>query len=151
MGWEGFHSDDLTDKGGDTYFGISRVHHPEVQPWPPTFDQAKAFYKANYWDTMSLDAVASERAAWKVFDIGVNMGVKTAARFVQYILAVVMDGMIGPKTLAAFNLADESVMLGRLSTMQHERYATIINRDPTQQKFANGWFRRAVDIAEDWT
>jgi lysozyme family protein len=129
MGHEGGYADDPTDKGGETYRGISRRYHPSWSGWS-TIDQYKrksgfpgnlkdacglqdkveAFYKANFWDPMLGDDIPSQLIAEELYDTAVNMGMSRAVKFLQTGLNVlnragknypdiVVDGKTGPNTL----------------------------------------------------
>ena len=43
----------------------------------------KAFYKKEFWDTLSLDSESSQVIAEEVADTAVNMGIKTAKSFIS--------------------------------------------------------------------
>ncbi|UCH39700.1 MAG: hypothetical protein JSU67_16365 [Gammaproteobacteria bacterium] len=126
---EGGYVDDPTDRGGETYRGISRVHHPGWSGWqkidtlkrrrgfPATLDadrsllnSVKSFYKRKYWDRFLGDQVPDQRLANELYDTGVNMGVRRAVRFLQNALNqlnrnqrnyqdLVVDGWLGQGTL----------------------------------------------------
>ena len=126
---EGGYVDDPTDRGGETYRGISRVHHPGWIGWqkidtlkrrrgfPATLDvdrslqnSVKSFYKRKYWDRFLGDQVPDQRLANELYDTGVNMGVRRAVRFLQNALNqlnrnqrnyqdLVVDGWLGQGTL----------------------------------------------------
>jgi lysozyme family protein len=90
---EGGYVDDPTDRGGETYRGISRVHHPSWSGWskidvykgergfPAMLDtdrslqnSVKSFYKRKYWDRFLGDQVPDQQVANELYDTGVNMG-----------------------------------------------------------------------------
>ena len=95
MGHEGGYVNDPDDKGGETFRGISRVHYPDWQGWaiiddfikngqqPPDLDLlVQSFYKKHYWDKCKGDLLP-HTIAEELFDTAVNMGVRTAGRFLQ--------------------------------------------------------------------
>jgi lysozyme family protein len=130
---EGGYTDDPTDRGGETYCGISRKYNPQWQGWKvidihkKLYDfpnnikghallstYVKDFYKKNYWDVNKLDYVMSQNVANEMFDTGVNMGVKVAAQFLQHSLNILnkrgtvwdnvdTDGIVGNGTLTALH------------------------------------------------
>jgi lysozyme family protein len=69
-----------------------------------TLDQARAIYRAAYWDRVSCDALPPPLALL-VFDAAVNNGVGRAARWLQEAAGAAVDGDIGPETLAAVTSA----------------------------------------------
>ena len=130
---EGGYANDAIDRGGETYRGISRVHHPGWVGWDridalkaeagfPGLLSAdaslqasvKAFYKQEYWDRFLGDDVTSQQVATELFDTGVNMGVRRAVRFLQNGLNLlnrdqenypdlVVDGWLGQQSLAVLS------------------------------------------------
>lgn len=114
---EGGYSDDACDAGRPTLHGVSSVYWPEwfarvaaAVDMPARVEVLKEFYRTNFWDVMRLDGVAEEdeELVFQVFDMGVNAGVGDAVRMLQRCLnwlgsrpELVVDGRIGPKTLAA--------------------------------------------------
>ena len=84
--------------------------------WPITFAQVKAaplehrpamveaFYAQNYWNHW-LAALQSQALVNSVVDMAVNAGMGTAVRLLQTVVSATPDGIIGPATVAAVNLA----------------------------------------------
>lgn len=127
---EGGYANDPGDLGGETYKGISRVHHPDWPGWrridaarggagfPGSLDddatldrQVRRFYRQHYWDRMLGDQIPDQRIATEVFDTGINMGLRTGVRFLQEAInlldaeapdgGIAEDGWLGEKTLKA--------------------------------------------------
>lgn len=126
---EGGYVQDPVDRGGETYRGISRVHHPDWSGWaridaqrrqrgfPGRLDrddrlqhEVAAFYKQAYWDRFEGDAIPDQAVADELYDTAVNMGVRRAVRFLQASLNLlnraqrdyedlVVDGWFGRRTL----------------------------------------------------
>jgi len=145
MGFEGWSavSNDPDDPGGLTKYGISKANHPEVDVANLTLEGAKAIYKKMYWDAIKGDQIASGRVAIKFFDMAVNMGTKRATKMIQEALcdmgcSVVVDGVMGPKTLGALNGVDDDVLFVFLVTLLEAFY-----RGLGKPKYIKGWLRRA--------
>lgn len=139
---EGGYSDDPHDAGGETKFGISQKYHPDVDIPNLTVDQAKAIY-FDTWVRYRWREFDSQDVANKVFDYAVNMGPSHAHRVLQRALRacgqlVEEDGKLGPKTLAAANLAPEIPLLVALRCEGAAWYR--MKRDP---HFERGWLNRA--------
>ena len=72
----------------------------------------KDYYKSCYWDLLQGDVIPDQMIADELFDTGVNMGISRAVKYLQTGLNVlnrngslyadiVIDGMLGPKTITA--------------------------------------------------
>ncbi|MDB5800688.1 MAG: hypothetical protein JWL63_1627 [Rhodocyclales bacterium] len=143
-----------SDRGGQTYAGIARNFHSNWPGWT-IIDRGdmgnlelsrlvREFYKANFWDVVSGDAIGPQAIAAGIFDFAVNAGTSTAAKLAQLVVSAVPDGRIGPKTLAALNELDEGVFVLKYSLAKVARYAEICNKDRSQSKFLLGWINRTM-------
>jgi lysozyme family protein len=121
------------------------------------YDAVEDFYKDKYWDINRLDDVDSQAIGEEMFDTGVNMGIGRAARFLQTSLnylnrngslykKLIVDGAIGPASLNALQIViddgDEIVLLAMLNTLQGNHYMNYMDKNPSQKKYARGWFKR---------
>lgn len=173
MGHEGTYANDPDDSGGETWKGVARKRHPGWGGWV-TIDAAKkqpgfpdslkgnpqlelhvrAFYKENFWNRLSLDAIQDQRIANELFDTGVNCGTGVAALFLQRALNVtnragkdypnlVLDGSIGPKTVAVLNTHRRPAdVLKTLNILQGAKYIEICENKESQEKWFSGWLTR---------
>lgn len=119
---EGGYSNNKSDKGGETYCGISRLDNPNWVGWK-IIDGYKmahplhngdiikdtvldgfvhAQYKAKYWDKIQGDNISSQRVANFLFDWFVNSGYH-AVEHLQKCLDIRADGVMGSGTVAATN------------------------------------------------
>lgn len=146
---EGFYSDDPFDPGGKTMRGITqRVYDAwrERQGLArvPVKDIAKAeieaIYRANYWAVIRADELPAglDLAA---FDFAVNSGPSRAARHLQAVLGVNVDGHIGDVTLDAARKADAATAINGLSDSRL-RFLRGLN---TFWRFGKGWSSRVAD------
>lgn len=142
--WEGKHSNDPRDPGGDTWYGISRRAHPGI-PWPPSKEDAERIYREKYW---YFDGVRDQDVATKLFDMAVNMGPETAIKHLQvalrsFGLSITLDGDFGPQTLKATNLIQPREVLKGLRLRQIQHYLRL---EKVDNPFLRGWLNRAVDL-----
>ena len=165
---EGGYVNHPNDPGGETYRGVSRKNWPGWAGWD-LIDDGKLlrsgpgrgslldenahlqvlvhdFYKLNFWQ---YAAILNDAVAAKVFDMAVNMGSKRAHMLLQHALAgvgraVSIDGVVGPKTIAAVNAAEPVALYLELAARQAEFYAGLVAKDSTKSVFLLGWMRRAV-------
>ncbi len=138
--WEGGHVDDDEDPGGETNFGISKHHHPDVNVDTLTRKEAIEIYRERYWDRYRCGEMP-KAFALALFDGVVNQPADFAIRSLQNAVGTTVDGIVGPKTIGAVgrNRSDyalQQYMLDRLN-----RYITRDHFD----RFGNGWMRRVMD------
>ena len=182
VGHEGGYVNDKNDFGGETYCGISRRYHPSWSGWviidkykkDPHFpdilyidiylnNEVRQFYKEYYWDVNLLDEITSQDIADELFDIGVNMGIRRATKFLQEAINYLnkcgticndlsVDGIMGPNTLKALS----KIILYRgvvyvfkvLNILQGCHYCDEMKKNPSQEKYAYGWFDRVTFIKQ---
>lgn len=145
---EGGYVNDPVDPGGETQFGISKRRYPHLDIKNLTLDIAAHLYKRDYYDVLKCDQFVSARVRWKVFDIGVNMGIGAAAKLLQKAAGVEIDAIIGLATIAAVNAIPPLELVVKLSDLQRHRYLAIIASNPKSGKFRNGWLKRAADLGQ---
>ena len=102
--------------------------------------------KKNYWDKMKADEIKSQSIANLIVDWGWGSGPGTAAKKLQRILGTDVDGIIGPKTIAAINAQDPAELFKKIHNERKQHFESIVQRDPTQQVFLKGWLRRLDSI-----
>lgn len=142
------------DAGGPTRFGISLPTLSGYRGKPCTdLDvknltqvEAETIYETRYWNPLKCDDYASEALAAGVFDCGVLTGTANAARTLQASVAATVDGVIGPKTIAAVRAADKLTTACVFSMAWQKYLVSIVQRDRTQAAFLNGWLRRAATM-----
>lgn len=167
---EGGYSDHPSDSGGKTKYGITeavaRANGYAGAMVDLPLDVAKRIYRAQYWDTLKLDDVAtvSQAVAHEMFDTGVNMGIGKAAVFLQTALEnlnrqgkdfpdVAADGVIGPMTVHALRryyavrgAKAERVLLRALNCQQGAHYLRIADAAEKNEDFVFGWFDTRVVV-----
>lgn len=170
MGHEGGYANNKLDTGGETYKGIARRHNPSWKGWPiidaiqphtavninkvaganaALQEQVKAFYLVNYWNINRLTDLLDQQLAENVFDFGVNAGTVKGAKTLQQAHNnlsscgdLTVDGVIGPKTIAAVNLLSPQKLHGEYNRLKKAHYDGIIERNPSQAVFRNSWYSR---------
>lgn len=137
---EGGYSDHAWDNGGATRFGVTEVIARKWGwvgamrdlPW----ELARDIYLKDYWMPIRGDELPWPWALC-IFDCAVNQGVGTAIRLAQDAVGVMVDGMFGPRTLAAIKNADDR-MLARFMAQRAMRYA----KHEDYPIAGYGWFTR---------
>jgi lysozyme family protein len=86
------------------------------------------------------------------FDGCVNTGVGQAGKFLQRAVGANADGAIGPKTIMAYE--DKVNDIGVDEIVKHvlvQRkgfYKLLVELDPTQKSFINGWNNRLQNLTD---
>ena len=142
MSWEGDYSMDSNDPGGETKYGISKRAYPNLDIKNLSKEQAKEIYKMDYWDKVNASSLP-ESVRLMVFDCAVNQGAPFSRIILQKSLGVVKDGIIGPKTLKAFERVPESLVISKMAKYRLDRYSAL----PHWNVYGKGWTRRLLDIS----
>lgn len=147
---EGGLADHPNDPGGLTKYGISQRSYPDLDIANLTIEDAKEIYHRDWWE---YDEIEDVRIATKLFDTAINTGAVPAHRILQEALNDIgyrlqVDGIIGPRTLAAVNEAAADKLLPRMAELQEGYYHQLIERNPDLAVFENGWIRRAKRLPE---
>lgn len=143
---EGPFNDRPEDKGGPTCWGIAKRYHPEA--WvngPPSKDVARAIYRARY--VKPFEGVLDPHLQEQLIDFGVNSGPYLAAQYIQRIVGVKDDGVIGPKSLGVINSDPDPKRLNNLLAIARLKMAgRIVARDKSQALFISGWINRFTEF-----
>jgi lysozyme family protein len=141
---EGGFSDHAADPGGKTRFGVTEAvarregYRGDMRDYP--LDEAKRVYQKLYWNALRLDDLRSE-FRFDLFDAGVNSGVAQTVRWMQRIVGVTVDGLLGPRTLSAVNNSDAAKFLAKFNG-QRLLFMTSLSTWPS---FGRGWARRIAE------
>jgi lysozyme family protein len=137
------------DAGGRTRFGIAERFHPDLPedfftgPAEDALTEAEKIEERQYWDAMRLSEVENQNVVNKLFDMGVNMGVRQAAVYVQRAARVAEDGVFGAQTLAAINSSDPIAFYQLLCELSAAHYRHVAAVNPAQAVNLKGWLKRA--------
>lgn len=144
---EGDFSDHPDDPGGATRYGITeRVartigYRGDMRDFP--LDLAKRIYREEYWNAVKADQLPAD-VRYIVFDAAVNSGVRQASLWLQRSCNAGLDGIIGPKTIAAAQASDWKDLKAKFLA-QRLRFMTELKNWPS---FSRGWARRIADLME---
>jgi lysozyme family protein len=138
--WEGGYTDNPSDPGGKTNWGITWKEYNRYRRSKGlkirtvrflTRDEMHEIYKTNYWDSMKCDdlPIGVDHA---VFDLAVNNGVGRARQF----LAIAKKrGVLAPQDLI------DSICDQRLIFDRHLKRLWKV--------FGNGWYRRIQGVRKE--
>lgn len=173
--WEGGESDHPDDGGGLTKYGVSlkflgglsgtqsnrdvlermgiRLPITRQVIYDLTRDQAASLFRWQFWDKLKLGLIPL-RPAVVLYDAAVNSGpaqsVKLAQRgynhCVTYGQPLVVDGIMGPATRAAMQMADTDKALTAMLDAREAFFQAIVANNPSQQVFLRGWINRVDDL-----
>lgn len=140
---EGGFSDDPDDSGGKTIYGISSRFFPETYKQimdlflqgkrDVAFQMAKKFYRKEFYNPL-YNELKDYQLAFRIFDVGVNIGKKKAIKILQKCLGITADGIFGKMTLAK---ANEVNIYDTFVEKLEEYYKSL-----HQPKFEKGWLKR---------
>jgi lysozyme family protein len=142
IGNEGGYSNNPRDPGGETMWGVTaRVARASgytgaMREMPR--DTAKAIAKRLYWDPLHLDQFDA-RVAFQIFDANYNGGHPVI--WMQAAAGVSVDGLIGPRTIAAVQAVDPLRFMMRWNALRI-RYFTSLK---TWLTFGKGWVLRVAN------
>jgi lysozyme family protein len=176
LGIEGEYSNVKTDRGGETYCGISRVKNPGWIGWPIIDSAMKSigqlpvrqlrqhveeFYRNEFWLPINGNDLNSDMAL-DIFEAAVNCGVGTAIKFLQKALNLTnrqqklwpdipCDGHFGPMTLQAVYKAlatdhGEVILRKTFDVCQGKYYIDIVENDPGQEENFRGWINKRIGL-----
>lgn len=154
---EGGYVNDPDDPGGATNLGVTLATWREAgydidgdgdidsddMRLLSVSDAVARVIKPMFWDRWKADeincqAVANILVDW-LYNCG-SAGIKTPQRM----LGVDQDGIVGPKTLAALNGADQEEFFAAVKSERIKYYSDLVARKPEMRKFFNGWVNRLL-------
>jgi lysozyme family protein len=146
---EGGYVDNPADPGGATNLGCTKATWEAWVGHPVTKDDIKALtpndvmplYKAKYWDTIKGDDLP-EGVDYAVFDYAINSGPSRAAKALQSVLSVTVDGQIGAATLRALETSNPR----EVATAVCEARLAFLQSLSTYATFGKGWSRRVSEV-----
>jgi lysozyme family protein len=145
---EGGYTNDAADPGGPTNWGIT-IHDARMY-WKPDAtaadvrampkDVAEEIYAKHYANPIRYDDLPPG-VDYAVLDYGINSGISRSAKVLQRIVGAEVDGIIGPKTVAATAAAQP---VDVINAIYAERLG-FLQRLRTWPVFGRGWARRCKE------
>ena len=155
--WEGGVVNDPDDLGGATNMGVTigtyEAYCRKKGYSKPTVERLKnltkeewtEILKTMYWDRWKADEIKSQSVA----DILVDWVWASGAHGIkipQRLLGVKVDGIVGPKTIAAVNAKNPRELFDMIKIARFDFIEDICHQRPTNNKFKRGWMNRINDI-----
>ena len=150
---EGGYVDHPEDPGGATNMGITRrtlaryrgvrsVAKSAVKEL--TVQEATEIYDKYYWRKVQGDSLPIG-IDYTIFDAAVNSGPRRAIKWLQKVLGVTVDGIIGPQTREAARKANAVEVIA----LYNDKRLAFLQRLRTWNTFKRGWSRRVADVRRD--
>lgn len=144
---EGGVSDDASDKGGYTKFGIASASHGDVSNL--TIDGAIKIYREQYWDAVNGDILPYPLDVL-AFDSAVNCGPGRAIKWLQQAYnethpdakQLSVDGDYGPCSVVTISNGNIERVFYRLLAFRIDHYTNLCRGDSSQRRFQDGWMFR---------
>ena len=144
---EGGYVHDPLDKGGETKYGISKRWYPNVDIKHLSKEDAVLIYYRDYWKPSKASSLPRDLQA-TYFDMCVNMGQNRATKILQQAInskkgsKIQVDGRIGKTTIKGASVVSKS----RLQAYRCLFYGKIVSKQPEQERFYYGWYKRAISV-----
>ena len=139
------------DPGGITNLGVTKavweewVGHPvdEKTMRALTAVDVSTMYRRKYWDKVQGNDLPIG-VDYCVFDAAVNSGPGRAVKWLQACVNVDVDGLLGPKTLAAVRAFNQSDLISDYS----KRRLSFLQDLKTFETFGKGWTKRVTEVEQ---
>jgi len=147
------YANDPDDLGGATMVGVTIATYKEYcrkKGYPvPTIEQLRNMTYAQwldilknmFWDRWQADKIANQSIAEILVDWVWASG-KYGITIPQQVLGVTVDGIVGPKTLAALNKQNPAQFFNRIVAERKAYIDRICASRPINNKYKRGWLNR---------
>ena len=143
------------DKGGWTNAGVTLKTFRAFYGQDKTVDDLRAMtmeqwrhISKSYWDECKGDKIANQSIAEIVVDWNYNSGI-AGRKGTQKALGLVVDGIFGPKTLAALNDGPQKCVFCKIKDAREKYFRELVERDPSQAGNLDGWLNRLKRFSYD--
>ena len=128
------------DKDGDGDIDVDDLHlltHEDV---------VNRVLKPHYWDRWKADEIKSQSVANILVDWVWASGTH-GIKIPQRLLGVTVDGIVGPKTIAAVNSRNPRELFDQIKIARFDFIEDICRKRPANNKFKRGWMNRINNIS----
>lgn len=148
--WEGGFVNDPDDSGGATNKGVTLATFRSFYGSSKTVNDLKAMTDAQwlhiflngYWNKCQASQINNQAIANIFVDWAWASGPVTAIKKVQGLVGTDADGIVGPKTLAAINGANQEQLFNKIKAARIKFVEDLVKVRPKDQKFLSGWKNR---------
>lgn len=158
LSYEGGFINHPNDKGGETNKGVTIAvwkaqgydkngdRHIDVKDLKLISDaDAMAIMRKFYWNRWQADKIEDLSIANLLVDFVWGSGA-WGIKIPQRVLGVMVDGVVGTKTLAAINAQEPKALFAKLKDARLQYINDIIAKNPSFAVFRAGWLRRLNSI-----
>ncbi len=103
--------------------------------------EVETIYRNQYWNAVKADALP-DGVAYCVFDAAINSGPGQAAEWLQEIIGVKVDGVVGDETISAAREANPVALINEYC----DRRWAFMKRLKHFKTFEDGWKRRVAEV-----
>ena len=128
------------DKDGDGDIDVDDLHLLTRE------DVVNRVLKPHYWDRWKADLIQDQSVANILVDWVWASGAH-GIKIPQRLLGVTVDGIVGPKTIAAVNAKNPRELFDMIKIARFDFIEDICRKRPTNNKFKRGWMNRINDIS----
>ena len=157
--WEGGFVNDPADLGGATNMGVTigtwrQVGYDKDGDNDIDVDDLKSLsnddvlnrvLKPHYWDRWRADEIKNQSVANILVDWVWGSGAH-GIKIPQKLLGVSVDGVVGPKTIAAINSKNPRELFDRIKMARFDFIEEICRKRPANNRFKRGWMNRINDL-----
>lgn len=152
-GW----SDHPLDRGGATQCDVTLATYTDYckhkgKPVPTKtalrqipFSEWREILKTSFWDKWKADRIQNQSIAEILVDWVWASGTKSI-KTAQKVIGVAADGIVGERTLAGVNGADQKALFNKLHAARVKYVNDIVMRNPSQKIWLKGWLNRINSI-----
>ena len=143
---KGIITNDPKDPGGKTRWGVSQRSYPDVDLDSLTREGTLELYYRDWYVRYHYDEIKDDELVAEILDIAVTNPHKAHECIQRAVITTMgeyleVDGVMGPKTVAAINQhPNPAWLLDRFKLLAIEHYLGCRN-----DRFLAGWVRRALD------
>lgn len=163
-GWPVYTDRGEDDRGGPTKGGITLRTLADWRRQPVSAGdvmnlaerEVRQIYRHRYVYARGFDAIVDDQLRFQVIDAGVLHGTGWAARRLQELVGVEVDGMIGPVSQAAIAGHDPTQLGILFGCKRARKLARLVRNDCRRRGFYRGditnlvgWIDRALAFVED--
>lgn len=150
---EGGYVNHPKDPGGITNLGVTKAVYDAWIRRSATVVEMKGLtpalvaplYRINYWNKVKGDALPVGLDLC-VFDFAVNAGPSRAVKYLQMLVNVKQDGVLGPMTIDKVNKYVQTVGNDTAARKYQELRRGYYKKLKTFSTFGKGWLRRVDEV-----